>query len=410
MLWNRTSFALLLLTALASAQQASVPNTDPSAGEVPLPCAKGWDARLLFETGVGVWTVGSFQLQPRYGCPEVVGLDDRGRCTILRSYSGKWKPLQTIEDGKWLAPVAHGEADPARAGRELYAGGQRGRVYQIWPRPTGGFDTQVVAEFPGDEIHTLVAADLLPQRAADELLVFTLSGAVYELRHDGAKFSPVRIATLPGRVRDAVVLPKRGNEPPRIASVSRAREVAILQWTENGFERRPILVEDMGFGRIARRKTLLPGPVVLYVTRDDGLVLRLAEREDGSFEREVVYAGPPGPRGLVAGRFFEDPDIESLAVFGYSKKVQLLARGSDGHWNVETIFTDVDKGHWLTLAEVDGRNATDEIIGSGYGGRIFALARPPGFGLGGVATDPDGRPRAPSSTTVIPAPAATIGK
>ena len=38
------------------------------------------------------------------------------------------------------------------------------------------------------------------------------------------------------------------------------------------------------------------------------------------------------------------------------------------------------KGHWLGVAEVDGRNATRELIASGYGSRIVLLSRPPGYG------------------------------
>ena len=66
-------------------------------------------------------------------------------------------------------------------------------------------------------------------------------------------------------------------------------------------------------------------------------------------------------------------------MFGYSGKVQLLSR-KDGPWKVETLFQDSDKGHWLAVAEVDGRNGTRELISSGYSGRIVLLSRPPGYG------------------------------
>ena len=108
-----------------------------------------------------------------------------------------------------------------------------------------------------------------------------------------------------------------------------------------------------------------------------------------NWKKEIIFAGPQGLRGLVAGRFHENPEVETLAVFGYSKKVQILYKKPGMPWEVETIFEDRDRGHWLESAELDGRNATDEILGSGYGGRIFMLARPPGYGLKGVATHPD---------------------
>jgi hypothetical protein len=121
---------------------------------------------------------------------------------------------------------------------------------------------------------------------------------------------------------------------------------------------------------------------VLYATCDDGRVIRLEQGKEGTFTPEVIYAGPQGLRGIVSGRFHADPNVESVAVFGYSRRVQLLTRYDD-RWHVETLFEDVDKGHWLAVGELDGRNATDEIILSGYGARVVLLARPPDCGLAG---------------------------
>jgi hypothetical protein len=138
----------------------------------------------------------------------------------------------------------------------------------------------------------------------------------------------------------------------------------------------------VGFGRLALCPGSQPGSTVLYATRDDGVILRLAQHE-GAWERELVYAGPAGPRGIAAGRFDADPGVETIAIFGYSSRVELLSRSGPGAWRAETIFTDRDRGHWLCAAELDGRNATDELLGSGYGGRVFLLAREPGYGLAG---------------------------
>jgi hypothetical protein len=62
----------------------------------------------------------------------------------------------------------------------------------------------------------------------------------------------------------------------------------------------------------------------------------------------------------------------------------IAGRTTNG-WRAETIFEDLDKGHWLATAELDGRNATREIITSGYSGRMVLLARPPGFGRAELA-------------------------
>jgi hypothetical protein len=98
-----------------------------------------------------------------------------------------------------------------------------------------------------------------------------------------------------------------------------------------------------------------------------------------TWQSELIYSGPQGMRGVAAGRFDADPKVETIALFGYSKKIEILTRGVEG-WRVETAFEDRDKGHWIAAGELDGRNGTDELVASGYGGRIVLLSRPPGFG------------------------------
>jgi len=134
----------------------------------------------------------------------------------------------------------------------------------------------------------------------------------------------------------------------------------------------------MGMGRIALRPTRPGAPLVLYTTLDDGRIVRHEETTNG-WRAETIYLGPQGPRGIAAGRFDADPEVETVAVFGYGKKVELLTRG-DTRWTAETLFEDEDKGHWLCTAEVDGRNATRELVASGFGGRVVLLTRPPGYG------------------------------
>jgi len=377
--------------------EAQDPPADPTKGEVPLAAEAGWNGYLVHDAGVGVWTVRSYPIYRHLACPEVVGLDDRGRCTILVSYSGKWTPVQTVHDGEWLGGIAHLDLDPRRAGPELYTGGKRGRLYQIHPRRRGGLETRIVADIPGDEIHTLIGGPLGGAGQPPVLLIFTRSGRVHRLRAGTGPDAALQleaIGTVPGRVRDAALIPRPDGSAPWIATASRAGEAALLRVDGDRLERRVILSAPMGLGRLALARARAGRSPVLYVSRDDGVVLRLEQhdRED-DWSREVIYAGPQGPRGVVAGRFDADPEVETVAVFGYSRKVQLLSRSPGEPWTARTIFTDTDKGHWLAVAELDGRNATDEILGSGYSGRIFLLTRPPGFGRDGVPTDPDA-PRA----------------
>ena len=153
---------------------------DPRQGEVSLPAGDGWRGALVLDNaGVGVWIVGSFQVFDRLGCPEVIGLDDRGRMYVLTSYSGRWTPLETVHDGAWLGGLA-----TATATRDAGAGA----LHRLPARQP----------LPGDRAHRRRRAREPPDRAdrgpgdqhADprrprsrppgkELLLFTWPGGLY---------------------------------------------------------------------------------------------------------------------------------------------------------------------------------------------------------------------------------------
>jgi hypothetical protein len=119
---------------------------------------------------------------------------------------------------------------------------------------------------------------------------------------------------------------------------------------------------------------------VFFAGCDDGSVLRINRTPAGPFAVEPVYFGTRGVRGIAAGVFSSESARETVAVFGYGRSVEILTRGDSGRFSAETIFTDRDKGHWIFAADLDSRNSTDEIVASGYGGRVVYLSRPPGFG------------------------------
>jgi len=379
--------ALALLVAGCALPQADTgPGDDPSRAEVSLPCeAADWRAFLVFDNGeTGIWTVKPFPVFNMFGCPELVGLDDLGRCWILVSYSGKWTPFQTIEEKAWLGALAHGDVDPRFAGAELYVGGKKGNLYQIVAHGGGVTDHRLIADFPGRELHTVLAGELDPRSSGPELLAFTRPGGLYRVTPSGpdGTFVTELLQELTGRVRDAALLPSG-----EIATVSRAGRLDLLLIEADGPRWTTVYETAMGLGRVAVAPFSTVERTVLYATRDDGVVLRFELGASRRWEREEIYLGPRGPRGLASGRFCEEPDVESVAVFGYSGRVQLLTRAPGEEWSVETIFEDRDKGHWLSVVETDGRNSTDELVGSGYGGRIFLLSRPPGYGRGDTPTD-----------------------
>jgi hypothetical protein len=361
--------------------------TDPTQDEVPLPALAGWNATLVMDNdGVGVWTVKSYPVWPHLACPEIVGLDDKGRMHVLTGYSGKWWSFPIVNDGRWLGGLAFDDVDPRIEGSELYAGSQRGNVYQVVPYRHATLDCRLIAHFAGREVHTVVAGDFDPTtKGRRELLVFTRPGALFRLTPTGehGRFERTKLQDLDGRVRDAVVLPGSGRE---LATVSRAGRLALLSFETGRPQWQTLYRAPTGMGRVALKPYRPEEPLVLYTTLDDGRVVRHVRLLTGGWRHETIYLGPQGPRGIAAGRFDADPNVETVAIFGYSKKVQLLTkRGAT--WKAETIFADDAKGHWLARAELDGRNATDELLATGYGGRIVLLARPPGYGREEAAAD-----------------------
>lgn len=367
---------------------------DPRSGEVPLPAAKDWRAYLVLDNrGVGVWTVKSFPVFPRLACPEVVGLDDHGRCLVLTNYSGKWAALETIRDGAWLGGLEHGDLDPRIPGAEVYTGSRLGNLYQVIAHPEGFLDNRRIAHFEGRAVNTLVAGEL-DGRPGKELLVFTWPGGLWRVDPTGphGTWLTTRLGDVEGRIRDAVVLPGTGRPKDvakEIATVSRNGRLRILTLTAEGPVWTTVYEASMGMGRIALRPGSTRLLTVLYSTHDDGRILRHVRPASGTWVTETIYLGPQGPRGIAAGRFFADPEVESVAIYGYSGRVEILSRKGDGAWQAETILKDPDKGHWVAVCEVDGRNATQELVASGFAGRIVLLSRPAGYGRSELTTSED---------------------
>ena len=355
---------------------------DPQEKPVFLEAAPGWTARLLWAGDVGIWTAEILDVIPPSAGPEVTALDDKGRCVLLGLDSNKVSLWQPVMDGRWLGAVARMQPDPRDPWPELFVGGERGNLYRVKPLPQGGFDARVIAYFPGKEIHTLFAADLNPLLPGRELYACLSTGEVFLVdrpRSAGGAWKTVLVYKDPGRIRDAVVYPAPEGAGEDVVCVSRSGRAVRLYRSIDGVAAQVLYTSPQGLSRVDLRLGG-NGEPVLYVGGDDGKLLRFQEFEGGTWTGELVYAGPPGLRGVAAGRVDADPSVETVAVFGYSREVVILRRTGEGVWEEERVFTAWDKGHWLCAGEVDDRNGTDELVLSGYGARVVLLSRPPGYG------------------------------
>jgi len=381
------SLFLVSCAAPTDAERSASPR-DPTKDEVDLGSRAGWNASLVIDQGpVGIWTVMEVDAFPAYACNDLAALDDLGRLHLLWSYSGKWTSVTTVNDGKWLGGFVHADLDPRLPGPEIYVGSQAGNLWEVTAHAPVLCSSRLVAQIPGREIHTLAGGDLDPATPGAELLVFTNPGGLYLLtpspEHEAWNVQP--LGDLPGRIRDAVLLPPEANQPREILTVGRHGRFESLT-LQAGTPKWTLIHEaPMGMGRIAVQPGATLDHVIAYTVADDGCVWRHERNAARAWRTELIYTGPQGMRGCAAGRFDADPNVETVAVYGYGKRVELLTKRADG-WQVDLLFVDRDKGHWLARGEFDGRNATDELVATGYSGRVVLLSRPPGYGLRGVAT------------------------
>ncbi|MGE3351974.1 MAG: hypothetical protein AB7O84_09555 [Planctomycetota bacterium] len=366
-----------------------------------LPAAADWRAFLVHDADCGVWYAHAGPFVEALGSHEIVAADDKGRVLLLTVYSGKWTAHTVAPDGQWLAPSPPADVDARVEGREFYAAGKGGSVHQITllEQPFAKFlpQSREIGHRGGEEFHAILAADVDPTAPGDELLVFGITGAAYQLRAQGdgdegsGAFAMRRLAVLPGRVRDTVVLPPAAPDgAPLVVAASRSGHLLGLRLRGEDLQVQVLAAETSGLGRVARRPRQAGAPEVVYATRDDGVLLRFEQQQGGGFAREVIFAGAQGLRGVAAGRFFAD-GREAVAVYGYGREVQLVSRADAGAadraggWAVTTLFTSAQQGHWLCVGEFDGRNTTDELVATGFDGEVVLLARPIGYGFEGVA-------------------------
>jgi len=386
--------ASLLSLALLSAIHAPACQAAAGAGNGPsrtlpavhLAAASGWTARQLMpRTEVAVTRVAVIDIFPDRPDPAIVALDELGRCWIIAREQDGWSARETVHDRGGLTALARGDIDPRTPGSETFMGGSAGNLYLFGSHPQGAFDARLIAQFPGVEIHTVLAGDLDPFSKGDELLVFTQPRGASRVRADGphGTFTSEPVHGLDVGVRDALLLPFEVGQLPVFATASASGRVELSSLTPDGPERSILFDGASGVARLARAPARFGRGPILYSCLDDGRILRHQRRAEGEWITETLHAGAAGPLGLVAGNFDPDPTVESLAVFTADGAVSLLSRHAD-RWSTRTIFEDLGSAAWLAAGELDGNNSTDELLACGAAGRVVLLSR--------TASDP-GQPR-----------------
>ncbi|MEM7516087.1 MAG: hypothetical protein AAF368_04070, partial [Planctomycetota bacterium] len=331
--------------------------------------------------GVGVRAVNVAELFNQFAGPEVIALDERGQSHVLVGASGRRTRLTVLEDGTWLRGLAVGDIDGRIPGDELYVSSGSGRVFQIVAHNEGIVDGRFVANMDGREVHTLVAGEFDSKHEGEELLAYTEPGGAYLLtpRDDRDGFEARLLDVSLGRIRDAVLVPNPGSTVTIVACASRAGTVEIHALRDGEIERGSIHRTESGRGRIALAQGRFEGdPLVLYSTCDDGRVFRHEQIQGMNWRSEMIYRGEKGLRGLVSGDFLPgEGSPECIAIFGSSEGVKLLVQDGAAEWSAVPIFEEAGRGHWLSSAELDGTNDTEELLLASDSGRVVMLTRVP---------------------------------
>ena len=366
------------------------PATDGRAqGSTAPALAQGWRSDLLLDLApTGIWFAAPFDLYPQYAEPEVLALDDLGRAHVVISYGGRWTLQSTGPEGSWLGTAGQGDVDGRIPGPEAYLGAESGRVWQlVTHRREGVLDRRLVAQLDGRAVHALAVGRFGPLPGQVSVLVFTEPAEAWRLtpRPDRDGFEAELLDGLDGRIRQALTV-SGADGRDRVLCASRAGWVGWYDPLATAPERlRPL--HRLGFGRgrvvLARGSTFESGRA--FSTAEDGTIWEHRWSVDQAPSNQLVYRGPQGPRGIAVGRFDPQTSGDQVAIFGYSGQVELLRPGSDpaALWSSEVLLEDrtpdgvLHRGHFLSSAELDGRNSTDELLLCGFSGRLTLLARLP---------------------------------
>ncbi len=337
----------------------------------------GWNTRTMWESDAPVWSVYTADILPGKAGTEIVAMDENGRATLLFMNNDQPLPWHILMDGMWLGAAAFGDADPGVPGKELYLAGSRGNLYQVVPLKQGGFESRVIW-YARDEIHCLILGEVVPANPGLDLLACTVGGEICLLtpRRAGGAWSVELLYREPARVRDAVVFDFHPElEGDEILYVSRSGRLVMVRWNGTSLETNAVYSDSQGLARIALGPVLESGMPVVYTAGDDGRILRFTKSPSGGWSGEPIFEGEAGARGVAPVRISGDGSEECLAIFGYSKEVVLLRRKKgELCFSSEIIFRDSDKGHWLEAAALDSRSKSDEILISGYSGKVTLLS------------------------------------
>ncbi len=309
---------------------------------------------------------------------EAVGVDGAGRVIVVRFPAARGDVVH--EHGARLTGLAIGDADPAFAGDEIYAGGfasgeTGGVVLQITLRD--GRATHRVVHDAGAFVHTLLAIPAAPG-GTTQLVAGDYAGRVTLLSPTTAGPWSARVLHVEPTTDDPECL-----ETKQIAAGFpwNARLLFVAVKSGSG------LLVDPDNGRVEKihhepggiARAAIDAAGRIWCAGSAGRAFRLDPVEHDArrtWTAHEVFRDTAGLRGVGVGRF-ANPGSVDTAWFGYSRHCRIVADGADGAdpGQGTTIYEDPPGkgGHWLAAADFLPGDGLDEIVLASYTGRIVLL-------------------------------------
>lgn len=331
-----------------------------------------WRSEVALDVGTKLGGCAVGELLPDRPGAEIAVVAGTGQAFVVHRAEGgeAWASERVASLPGEMIQCAIGDLVAERAGAELALVGMKqgseddggaGAAYVAW-RSADGWRCELVFE-DAALIHGVCAADLMPERAGDELLLVGFSREAHVAWREGGAWRVEPAGRLPGPGKNAV--PFRGGAAVACAD---GTVVHVVRrdgaWAADAIDR-----IDAGRARLAS-----DGERLLVASDDGGLDL-LTPGPDG-WRRERLHRSQSKLRGAVLADL--DPDVPGVeaATAGYDQRLLVLTHRGEA-WLAETAYEDDARFHHLAAGDVLPDVPGLELASCGYSGRVVVVHRAP---------------------------------
>ncbi len=302
-----------------------------------------------FQTGTGTWYTEKIWTSPGQGLTPSIGdlmpdkegnevlvvglsagLEDaedagHGLATVLYREGGAWKSVNVFETDSLLHGCDIGDLDPIIEGNEAVVVGFTREAYSIWyDQSDSTWHSSLICNDTGN-LRKAIIADILPERAGNELVIASKSGKVLLAYGDANSWTVETIYDGVPLARIAV-----GDVDP-----DAGLEIYVGADTFN----------DQGIEK----------PTIIGI-----------KRSETDWITKTILSDTDKNRGVWVGDVDPNVDGQELYIFGYSR-ILYQAHGSfSTGYEVSNLYEDVARGHEIRIGDLLTDRPGYEIAIVGY--------------------------------------------